>query len=88
MCDKPGVCMEHGLDYEYIVSTSNVLLFGINFKCVQKFEFEFISISIVIMWCVIKVIHEWWLKLATTIIVDSYWNRETNSNLVWIAAVV
>jgi len=26
MCDKRGVRMEHGLDYEYIVSTSNVLL--------------------------------------------------------------
>ena len=58
MCDKHGVHMEHGLDYEYIVSTSNVLLFGINIRCVRKFKFEFISISIVIMWCVIKVIHE------------------------------
>ena len=33
--------MEHGLDYEYIVSTSNVLLFGINIKRIQKIEFEF-----------------------------------------------
>ena len=33
--------LEHGLDYEYIVSTSNVLLFGINIKCIQKTEFEF-----------------------------------------------
>ena len=41
MCDKHGVRMEHGLDYEYIVSTSNVLLFGINIKCIQKIEFEF-----------------------------------------------
>ena len=41
LCDKHGVCMEHGLDYEYIVSTSNVLLFGINIKCIQKIEFEF-----------------------------------------------
>ena len=36
MCDKHGVRMEHGLDYEYIVSTSNVLLFGINIKYIQK----------------------------------------------------
>ena len=42
LCDKHGVHMEHGLDYEYIVSTSNVLLFGINIKCIQNFEFEFI----------------------------------------------
>ena len=35
-----GVHMEHGLDYEYIVSTSNVLLFGINIKCIQKLGFE------------------------------------------------
>ena len=41
LCDKHGVRMEHGLDYEYIVSTSNVLLFGINIKCIQKIEFEF-----------------------------------------------
>lgn len=41
LCDKHGVPMEHGLDYEYIVSTSNVLLFGINIKCIQKIEFEF-----------------------------------------------
>ena len=34
--------MEHGLDYEYLVSTSNVLLFGIKIKCIQKIEFEFI----------------------------------------------
>ena len=80
--------MDHGLDYEYIVSTSNVLLFGINIKCVQKFEFAFISISILIMWCVVKVIHEWWLKLATIMIVDSYSNRETNSILVQIEAAV
>ena len=64
LCDKDGVHMEHDLDYEYIVSTSNVLLFGININFIQKIEFEFmwytqfISISIVIMWCVIKVIHE------------------------------
>ena len=36
LCDKHGVRMEHGLDYEYIVSTSNVLLFGINIKCIKK----------------------------------------------------
>ena len=42
LCDKHDVRMEHGLDYEYIVSTSNVLLFGINIKCIQKIEFEFI----------------------------------------------
>ena len=41
VCDKHGVHMEHGLDYEYIVSTSNVLLFGITIKCIQKIEFEF-----------------------------------------------
>ena len=41
LCDKHGVRMEHGLDYEYIVSTSNLLLFGINIKCIQKIEFEF-----------------------------------------------
>ena len=35
MCDKHGVRMEHGFDYEYIVSTSNVLLFGINIKCIR-----------------------------------------------------
>ena len=56
--DKHGVRMEHGLDHEYLVSTSNVLLFGINIYCVQKFEFELIPISIVIMWCVVKIIHE------------------------------
>ena len=56
--------MEHGLDYEDLVSTSNVLLFGINIKWIQNFEFEFIQYkqfmanSIVIMWCVIKVIDE------------------------------
>ena len=42
LCDKHGVRMEHGLYYEYIVSTSNVLLFGINIKCIEKIEFEFI----------------------------------------------
>ena len=42
LCDKHGVHMEHGLDYEYLVSTSNVILFGINIKCIQKIEFEFI----------------------------------------------
>ena len=41
LCDKYGVRMEPGLDYEYIVSPSNVLLFGINIKCIQKIEFEF-----------------------------------------------
>ena len=41
-CDKHGVRMEHGLDYEYIVSTSNIVLFGINIKFIQKIEFEFI----------------------------------------------
>ena len=78
LCDKHGVRMEHGLDYEYLVSTSNVLLFGINIKCIQKIEFEFmqytqfIPMSVVIMSCAIKVRHEWWLKLATIMIVDSY----------------
>ena len=28
LCDKHGVHIEHGLNYEYLVSTSNVLLFG------------------------------------------------------------
>ena len=41
LCDKHGVRMEHGLYYEYIVSKSNVILFGINIKCIQKREFEF-----------------------------------------------
>ena len=39
LCEKHGA---HGLDYEDLVSTSNVLLFGINIKCIQNFEFKFI----------------------------------------------
>ena len=42
LCDKHNVHMKHGLDNEDLVSTSNVLLFGINIKCIQKIEFEFI----------------------------------------------
>ena len=42
LCDRHSVHMKHGLDYEDLVSTSNVLLFGINIKCIQKVEFEFI----------------------------------------------
>ena len=42
MCDKLGVRMKHGLDYEDLVSISNLLLFGIEIKCIQNFEFEFI----------------------------------------------
>ena len=41
-CDKYSVHMEHGLDYEDLASTSNIVSFGINIKCIQNFEFEFI----------------------------------------------
>jgi hypothetical protein len=44
LCDKHSVHMKHGLDYEDLASTSNVLLFGIDMKCIQNFEFEFIYI--------------------------------------------
>ena len=34
--------MRHGLDYEDLTRASNVLLFEINIKWIQKIKFEFI----------------------------------------------
>ena len=48
MCDKHGVRMEHGLDYEYIVSTSNVVLFGINIKCIKKIRLMYNACNLLI----------------------------------------